>query len=152
VNNYGQLGLGDALDRGDGPGEMGASLPFVDLGPGAQVASVSACDYRTCALLTNGSVKCWGSNSVGQLGLGDAFDRGDGPGEMGASLPFVDLGPGAVVASLGVDSTHSCALFTNGSVKCWGFNDSGQLGLGDALDRGDGPGEMGANLATVAVL
>jgi hypothetical protein len=33
------------------------------------------------------------ADTSGQLGLGDTDNRGDGPGEMGANLPAVDLGP-----------------------------------------------------------
>jgi hypothetical protein len=46
----------------------------------------------SCAVLQNRQIKCWGNNTYGQLGLGDTNNRGDNPGEMGASLPAVDLG------------------------------------------------------------
>jgi hypothetical protein len=89
-NNYGQLGLGNTANRGDGPNQMGANLAAVDLGPGAQAVAVVAGAGHTCALLTGagyaGKVKCWGTNSYGQLGQGDTANRGDGPNEMGATL------------------------------------------------------------------
>lgn len=44
-----------------------------------------------CAILDNGSIRCWGDNSAGQLGLGDVAARGDNPGEMGDALPVVVL-------------------------------------------------------------
>ena len=47
---------------------------------------------HTCVLLDNTSLKCWGYNVSGQLGLGDTANRGDGPNEMGDFLPAVDLG------------------------------------------------------------
>jgi alpha-tubulin suppressor-like RCC1 family protein len=97
-------------------------------------------------------VKCWGSNVSGNLGLGDLANRGAMPGEMGDALPAVDLGAGktavAVVAALGY---HTCTILQGGAVKCWGFNDHGQLGLGDAMDRGDEPGEMGDTLLAVSL-
>ena len=47
---------------------------------------------HTCVILDNDSVKCWGRNHYGQLGLGDTANRGDGSNEMGNALAAVDLG------------------------------------------------------------
>jgi hypothetical protein len=151
MNNFGQLGLGDTQNRGDGPGEMGATLPAVDLGPGRTALQLTAGNGHTCARLDDGSVKCWGFNSVGQLGLGDTQNRGDGPGEMGATLTAVNLGPGRTALQLTAGNGHTCARLDDGSVKCWGNNSGGQLGLGDTQSRGDGPGEMGATLAAADI-
>jgi hypothetical protein len=148
-NESGQLGLGDGQNRGDGPGELGANLAAVDLGPGRIAQELAAAGNHPCARLNDGTVKCWGRNESGQLGLGDTQNRGDGPGEMGSSLPVMNLGPGRTVLRLAVGYYHSCARFDDGSVKCWGSNAFGELGLGDAQNRGDGPGEMGAALPTV---
>ena len=47
-------------------------------------------------------------------------------------------------------SAHSCYILDNGSVKCWGKNNLGQLGLGDTSNRGDGIGGMGDNLPSIS--
>ena len=146
-NAYGQLGLGDTSYRGDGPGEMGDSLPAVSLGTGRTAVAVTAGAAHSCALLDNGTVKCWGYNYDGELGLGDAALRGDGPGEMGDSLPAVALGAGRTAVTVAAGLWHTCALLDNGAVKCWGANAYGKLGLGDTAHRGDEPGEMGDNLS-----
>jgi len=148
-NKSGQLGLGDTNDRGDEPGEMGDALPLLDLGTGKTATAISAGAYHTCVLLDDGSVKCWGYNGAGQLGLGDLDWRGDGPGEMGDALPTVNLGTGKTAAAIAAGASHTCVLLNDGSVKCWGYNDYGQLGLGNQNERGDGPGEMGDALPTV---
>jgi hypothetical protein len=150
-NNTGQLGLGDNQMRGDGPGEMGATLPAVDLGPGRTALQVIAGDRHTCARLDDGSVKCWGRNLEGQLGLGDTVQRGASPGQMGASLPSVSLGPGRTALQLTAGAEHTCARLDDGSAKCWGRNDFGQLGLGDTQPRGGGPGEMSAALPAISL-
>jgi hypothetical protein len=136
----GALGLGILDHRGDEPGEMGAALPFVDLGGPGEIVGPH------CARMPGG-LKCWGVNTYGQLGLGDTEPRGDEPGEMGAALPFIDLED-----MVGVETTLSdlrCASDTLGRVKCWGYNETGVLGLGDGENRGDEPGEMGGALPFV---
>jgi hypothetical protein len=147
-NVMGELGLGDTQLRGDGPGEMGAALPFVDLGTGLHASSLSTTGHA-CVLVDSGKVKCWGTNDTGELGLGDVLVRGVAPGDMGDALPFTDLGSASKAIAVGVSPTSSCALLKGGKVKCWGANNSGQLGQGDVENRGDNPGEMGDLLPPV---
>ena len=150
-NIYGNLGLGDKQDRGDGADQMGENLPSVDMGANWMVVEVAAGSYHACARLENGAaraVKCWGSNR-GSLGLGDSDDRGAEVGEMGDSLPEVQLGTNRSAVALGLGQFHSCALLEDGSVKCWGANNAGQLGLGDTDRRGAREGEMGDRLPAV---
>ena len=146
LNNGGRLGLGDTDNRGDGAGEMGDALSAVNLGSGRTATAIAAGGGLTCARLDNGSLKCWGLNAAGQLGLGDTNSRGDGPGEMGDNLPAIALGTGRTALAVSTGFTHTCALLDNHKVKCWGQNSSGQLGLGDTASRGDAAGEMGDNL------
>jgi alpha-tubulin suppressor-like RCC1 family protein len=148
-NADGQLGLGDSAARGNDSGEMGEFLPPVNLGKGRTATAVALGTGHTCALLDDATVKCWGLNDAGQLGLGNTTDRGDNPGEMGDSLPAVDLGMNAKVVAIAAGSEHTCALLDDGKVKCWGGSDFGQLGLGSTLRRGDNGGEMGDSLPAV---
>jgi alpha-tubulin suppressor-like RCC1 family protein len=80
-----------------------------------------------------------------------AFNRGDAAGEMGDNLLAVGLGNGRTATSIRAGALHTCALLDDSSLKCWGRNDSGQLGLGDTNHRGDVAGEMGDNLPVVDV-
>jgi len=150
-NVDGQLGVG--LDKtyniGDAFGEMGNALKSVDLGIGKVVKAISAGSGHTCALMAEGSVKCWGNNSVGQLGIGNTLNRGNNVDEMGDNLPAVDLGDGKIAIAISTGDFHTCALLNDSTTKCWGGNDEGQLGLGDNKNRGDEPNEMGDNLFTV---
>lgn len=122
-------------------------------GPGAPAAfrALTAGSNHTCAILANGTLRCWGLNALGQLGLGDNLARGDSPGEMGLALPPVALGSNRTAAAVSAGTDFTCALLDNATVKCWGWNGFGQLGLGDTGDRGGGPGEMGDNLPAVAL-
>lgn len=149
LNSNGVLGLGDTLTHGDAAGEMGADLPFVDLGTSKRAVQLAMGSRHVCALFDDGSVKCWGDGSRGQLGLGNISSRGDGPGEMGDALPVVDLGTNVHVVEITAGNRHTCALLDGGRVKCWGDNQNGKLGLGDTATRGDGPGEMGDTLPFV---
>lgn len=145
-NDFGQLGLGDTNNRGDQAGEMGDQLPAVDLEPGMTAFAVTTGRYHTCALLKDRSVKCWGANGYGQLGLGDTVTRGDNPGEMGSALPRADVGSTVILTTR---DDHTCAVLDNGQLKCWGFNQYGSLGQGSTANRGDNPNEMGTNLPAI---
>lgn len=144
----GALGLGLFLDydnRGDDPGEMGDSLPAVDLGTGRTVVQVATGPDHTCAILDNGSLKCWGANYLGQLGLGDNRSRGMHPGEMGDALTAVNLGTGRSAVDITVGSGTTCARLDDSSLKCWGDGRNGRLGR-SVYGVGDDHGEMGDQL------
>lgn len=150
-NHAGQLGLGDVNARGDAQGEMGDSLPTVHPGTGRTVLSMSNGVHSSCALLDNRSFKCWGGNNHGQLGIGTTAARGDGPGEMGDTLPIVRFGsalvpkmpdPAAPLVPTFFQGENACVILHTGQIKCWGLNATGELGVGDAPNRGDAPGEM----------
>ena len=53
---------------GDGPNEMGDFLAAVDLGASRTATEIATGQHHSCALLDDGSVKCWGLNSAGQPG------------------------------------------------------------------------------------
>jgi len=148
-NAYGQLGYGDTVNRGWSPSEMGDNLPAVDLGTGRTALAISAEEYSVCVLLDNGSVKCWGTNDYGQLGQGDKITRGDNPGEMGDNLPAINLGTGKTAVQISLGRGHACARLNDQTLKCWGNNTYGALGLGTTDFRGDQPGEMGDNLPAI---
>jgi sulfur relay (sulfurtransferase) DsrF/TusC family protein len=149
-NGDGQLGLGDTNSRGDGANEMGDNLLTVDLGSGVTATAIVGGHLHTCALLSTGTVTCWGDDAVAQLGQGAGVtydNRGDGPGEMGSSLVAVNLGSGVTATAIAAGLYHTCALLSRGAVKCWGENWDGQLGLGDSPGRrGYTPRRMGDGL------
>jgi alpha-tubulin suppressor-like RCC1 family protein len=149
-NEDGQLGLGDTNSRGDSPATTPNQLPAINLGANRKVKGVSAGGYHTCALLDNDTVKCWGISDVGQLGLESNNSFGNQANTMGDSLPIVNLGKGLTPISIISGWAHSCAQLSDGTAKCWGWNEFGQLGIGDKLDRGIQSKQMGEDLVAIS--
>jgi len=157
LNQYGQLGLGDADNRGTTSGQMGDALDAVDLGSGITAKAIAAGGDHTCVILDNSAIKCWGRSNEGQMAKGgkngNSFQIGDGTNEMGNSLEAIELGTGRTANAIAAGDQHNCVILDNSSIKCWGANASGQLGLGDANNRGDlddvGGSEMGDTLPIV---
>jgi len=148
----GQLGLGNTQNIGDSSDETGTNLPFVNLGTNASVDKIVMGESHSCALFTNGSVKCWGESSV--LGLGYSSSNGgfgDGYLETGDTLPFMQFPTGRTATMLEAGKSHTCAVMDNNDLICWGDNSKGQLGLGDTDKRGDSAGEIGTNFAVTSV-
>ncbi len=111
-NEAGRLGDGTRNDR---------IIPVDVVGLSSGVQALSTGASHTCALTLAGSVKCWGANSVGQLGDGTDDDRW---------TPVDVVGLSRGVQALALGGWHSCALTADGGIKCWGRNNDGQLGDG----------------------
>ena len=90
-------------------------------------ATIAAGGSFSCAQMASNGVKCWGSNSAGQLGDNEPWFR---------SRPVDVVGLGSGVQSIASGEFHSCAVTASGAVKCWGNNNSGQIGDGSTLQRG----------------
>lgn len=111
LNDTGQLGLGDTLDR-HVPTPLASDISFV---------SVSAGDAYSCALDEVGAVYCFGANDRGQLGQGDRVER---------HVPTRVTLPVAASA-LSNNFGHVCARLADATLYCWGQNFEGELGQND---------------------
>jgi LruC domain-containing protein len=89
------------------------------------VADISAGFSHTCAVLSQGVVRCWGNNTAGQLGNGTTTSR------VPRNVPGV---VGAVAVAAGNVGNHSCALMSDGTARCWGSNNAGQIGDGTTVN------------------
>ncbi|GMV39870.1 MAG: hypothetical protein AMXMBFR64_15860 [Myxococcales bacterium] len=94
-----------------------------------------------CALLAGGTVKCWGSNDRGQLGNGQVGSMSNAPVAVQGITDAVSIATGA---------NTSCAALKDGTVKCWGYNQRGQLGDGTLMDRATPVTVAGLNEATLS--
>jgi alpha-tubulin suppressor-like RCC1 family protein len=148
-NNVGQLGIGSTASIGDHSSELGNALQFVDLGTGRTATKIACGRYHACALLDNEKMKCWGEAGSGQLGNGSTADVGNSPGEMGDNLPEINLGTGRLVLDISAGEQATCAVLDNNTVKCWGRNGEGQLGLGHLTNMGTLDVTMGDSLPAV---
>ena len=85
---------------------------------------------HTCALSRQGLIKCWGGNQQAQLSIPlTSTHLGDDINEMGANLPYIDLGANVTATQLSVGKFHNCVIVQssvdssmNGKVMCWGYN------------------------------
>jgi|GEM_PF-1596631 len=121
ANTYGQLG--------DGTQTQSATPVAVTLAGGSTLTGVTALALgvdHSCALKTNGSVYCWGAAYLGDGSSSNSSRAVAVSGISGES-------PASAISAGGY---HTCAILpSNGSLKCWGKNSSGQLGTGDGLNK-----------------
>ncbi len=118
-NNWGQLGNGTTSDSASP-----VSVSGITNVTGISLAAVGTSYGYSCAVLTDGTTKCWGVNTYGQLGNGTTTF---------SSVPVTVSGIVNAV-SVATAENHTCAVLSDGAIKCWGSNSKGQLGNGTTTD------------------
>ena len=112
-NTWGQLGNGQSGDE-----EFSAQpLKVKDI---ADATAIATGVSHNCALHADGTVSCWGYNRYGQLGNG-TYGR-----ENNSSTPVKVQGVTDAVA-IATSWSHTCALHTDGTVSCWGYDYSNTI-------------------------
>lgn len=145
LGSSGQLGN----DGTDNVGDLDApaSVAPVNLG-GHTVTAVATGSYHTCAILDDGSVRCWGFGGDGRLGYGDTNTVLDP-----STARAVDLGPGRKAVAITAGSDDTCVMLDTGGVECWGFGGNGEnggaLGYGNQSNLGGTPTTTPGQVGTV---
>jgi len=116
-NTYGNLG-NNSTERSSTPTEVNGLK---------NVASIVLGERHACALSFDGTVKCWGGANRDLSAIDGSYSLlGDGSNK-GSLIPLsVNLNATAVQIAGG--NSHTCALISDGTVKCWGLQFNGALG------------------------
>ncbi len=112
TNDFGELGDATTIER-DSPVDVA--------GLDSAATAVTSRLGHTCALLATGAVECWGRGLEGEL---------DNGSELSSSAPVFVSGLTSGAIGVAAGSLHTCAALATGGVKCWGQDDSGEVGDG----------------------
>jgi alpha-tubulin suppressor-like RCC1 family protein len=114
-NKNGQLGDGT---------ETSPRLAPVPVQGGLHFRTVMAGSYHTCGIMGSGKAYCWGDNSFGQLGDGTTSSS------LSPVVTPVAVQGGLRFRNVTVGRFYTCGVTTDDRAYCWGYNGSGQLGIG----------------------
>ncbi len=138
-NATGELGIGN--DSGPATCTVATATRACSTTPqvvpiGAPVSNLSVGAGFACAVLSSGAVKCWGTNALGQIGMG--INTGPAQCVAGACAisPTTVLTHGADMTAVAATNSFACALTVAGGIECWGSNFASQLGQGDVYLSG----------------
>jgi alpha-tubulin suppressor-like RCC1 family protein len=97
--------------------ESNSAVPAVPIAPSQHAAPTVALGWaHSCAVLGDGTVKCWGRNAEGQMGLGITYPAGYAPIPL-PPTPVVGISNARSIAAA---DSYTCAVLTDGQVTCWG--------------------------------
>ncbi len=136
-NSQGQLGLDSTSNN-----VIVSASTNVDLGTGRTAKDIAAGGEKTCAILDNDLLKCWGEGQGYIFDNGSQADFGRGGSDMGDNLATFDFGSEDRVKKVSVGDYTICAILFDDSAKCWGDGAYGRLGQGDSSVVGDVAGEL----------
>jgi alpha-tubulin suppressor-like RCC1 family protein len=111
-----------------GDDETPGSVPPVNLGASRTAKAVTIGDDHVCAIVDDGTVRCWGyhyqSGELGHPGVTEPI----GDDEAAGSLGPVDIGAGRTATSISASGTTTCVVLDDGTTRCWGVHLYGALG------------------------
>ena len=116
-NSSGQLGNGTTTN---------STSPVDVTGLASELSSIDVGGSHVCVLTEAGGVKCWGRNFEGQVGDNTIINK---------TTPVDVFGLASGVKAISGGGLHTCALTQAGGIKCWGFNEDGELGDGTTTDK-----------------
>jgi alpha-tubulin suppressor-like RCC1 family protein len=96
----------------------------------ANVVSVTAGSRHSCAVRADGAAFCWGRNNTNQLGDASIADSALPVQVQGLTMAV------RVEADKSSESGSNCAVLADGTARCWGLNNEGQLGNGTVVASG----------------
>jgi alpha-tubulin suppressor-like RCC1 family protein len=137
-NQVGEVGDGSTADKHK-PTKVGLPMAATAIAAGGRYLGT---DYsaHSCAVLSDKSLWCWGSNANAELGVGDAA----------AHLGPVQV-PLTGVSSVAVRGAHTCAIVSSGDLHCWGRNAYGQVGVGSTTSPILSPTQIASSVQHVAI-
>jgi len=132
-NNFGQLGTADIVSAGHGV--RASDRPNVNIGANTATAIFAGAD-KTCAILLNGELLCWGYQYWGGFGLGSPFGGGYNIGDNEAIYPngVVNLS-GKTPIKVSVTTFNMCIVFSDNTISCTGSNTYGQIGISSTINQ-----------------
>jgi len=116
-NGSGQLGDNSLINR---------AVPVTVNGL-AQVESLATGQLHTCAVTSSNEGWCWGNNLRGQLGIVREPLFADKDSLVPELVSLADQ-----ITHISAGYQHTCAIISSGEVQCWGDNEFGQIGIGEA--------------------
>jgi alpha-tubulin suppressor-like RCC1 family protein len=116
-NGFGELGTGSTVPEY-------SPTPVAVKGITNAVAVSAVGDFYTCALLSGGTIKCWGDNEDGELGNGTTVN----------STTPVQVTGITNAAGVAAGAFHTCAWLVTATAYCWGENYFGELGNGTTVN------------------
>src|SRR5438034_7035527 len=126
-NDLGQLGNGTVSPTADTPNPTPVTVSGI-----TTAVAISAGGWHTCALLQDGTVRCWGDNTWGELGNGAVLVSPSPTSPVTPTPTPVTVSGITTAVAIEAGLFHICALLRDGTLQCRGRGEEGRLGNGSA--------------------